>query len=117
HRNLRSETRLVCEAPPGAVFVCEYEAYPMERGDVVISPPMTFHDHWNQGTEPALWVDAYDNGHLQGFNINEKLPGGALYQEITRPEGYGRNTLGHIRRQSEEAPFPLPPVRYPWTET
>jgi len=26
HRNLRSETRLVCEAPKDAVFVCEYEA-------------------------------------------------------------------------------------------
>ncbi|HET7007598.1 MAG TPA: hypothetical protein VFK65_18980, partial [Candidatus Binatia bacterium] len=31
HRNLRSETRLVCEAPKDAMFVCEYEAYPMER--------------------------------------------------------------------------------------
>jgi hypothetical protein len=29
HRNLRSETRLVWEAPKDAVFVCEYEAYPM----------------------------------------------------------------------------------------
>src|SRR6266705_2972073 len=56
HRNMRSETRLVCQAPEEAVFVCDYEAYPMKRGDVIISPSWTFHDHWNEGSEPALFV-------------------------------------------------------------
>src|SRR5262245_64129432 len=41
HRNLRSETRLVCHAPKNAMFVCEYEAYPMERGDVIRSEEHT----------------------------------------------------------------------------
>ena len=117
HRTMRSETRLVCQAPPEAVFVCEFEAYTMERGDVVISPPWTYHDHWNRGSEPAIWVDAYDDGHYKGGSINEKLPNGALYQEITRSEGFGLATQGHARRVSWEPPFPLPPVHYPWRET
>lgn len=117
HRTMRSETRLVWQAPPGAVFVCEYEAYPMQRGDVVITPPWTFHDHFNEGSEPAIWVDAFDNGYNQGASINERLPDAAPYQEITRPQGYTRNTLGHARRLTNERPFPLPPMRYPWTET
>ncbi|MPZ15399.1 MAG: cupin domain-containing protein [Chloroflexi bacterium] len=117
HRNLRSETRLVCEAPPGAVFVCEFEAYPMERGDVVVSPPWTYHDHYNGGDEPAIFVDGYDNGYNPNVNVNEKLPGGALYEEITKPDGYTHDLRGNVRTASNEAPFPLPPMRYPWTET
>ena len=117
HRNIRSETRLVCEAPPGAVFVCEFESFPMERGDVVISPSWTFHDHWNQGNKPALWVDGYDNGYNGGVNLNERLPLDAPYQEIKKPEGYGVRTRGHARPTSGGNPYPLPPMRYPWAET
>ena len=117
HRNLRSETRLVWEAPKQAVFVCEYESYPMERGDVVVSPPWTFHDHWNQGATPAIWVDGYDNGYNRGVNINERLPNDDPYEGIKKPAAYGQRTLGHARRISEAAPFPLPPMRYPWSDT
>ena len=117
HRNLRSETRLVVEAQPGAVFVCEFEAYPMERGDVVISPPWTYHDHWNEGPEPVIFVDGYDNGYNPNVNVNEKLPDGALYEPVTKAEGYSASAYGHVRTVSEGRPFPLPPMRYPWSET
>jgi len=117
HRTMRSETRLVWRAPKGAVFVCENEAYPMERGDVVITPPWTFHDHFNEGNEPAIWIDAFDNGYNRGASINERLPDNAPYQDITRPDGYTRNVRGHVRRASGDPPFPLPSMRYPWTET
>lgn len=117
HRNLRSETRLVVEAVPGAFFVCEFEAYPMERGDVVISPPWTFHEHYNGGSEPVIFVDGYDNGYNPNVNLNERLPNGELYQAITKPEGYTRKTLGHVRPSTAERPFPLPSMRYPWSET
>ena len=117
HRNLRSETRLVVEAVPGAFFVCESEAYPMERGDIVISPPWTFHEHYNGGPEPVIFVDGYDNGYNPNVNVNEKLPGGELYQCIKKPEGYTRNTLGYLRTFGDEMPFPLPPMRYPWSDT
>ena len=89
HRNLRSETRLVCQAPKDAVFVCEYEAYPMERGDVVISPAWTFHDHWNKDTTPAIWIDGYDNGYNPNVNINERMPNDEPYEEIKKPAAYG----------------------------
>jgi 1-hydroxy-2-naphthoate dioxygenase len=118
HRTMRSETRLVLQASPGAVFVCEFEAYPMERGDVIISPPYTYHDHWNEGTEPAIFVDGYDNGwNPNVINIGGKLPDGAAFQQITRPSGYTTNTMGHVRRMYQERPFPLPPMRYRWAET
>lgn len=117
HRNLRSETRLVCEAPPEAIFVCENEAYPMERGDVVVSPPWTFHDHWNKGAAPALWIDGYDNGYNPNVNVNERMPDNEPYEEITKPPAYGQRTLGLARPIPAAAPFPLPPVRYRWGDT
>ena len=117
HRNLRSETRLVCQAPKDAVFVCEYEAYPMERGDVIISPAWTYHDHWNRDTTPAIWVDGYDNGYNPNVNINERYPDDQPYEEVTKPARYGQRTLGLARLINDEAPFPLPPIRYPWTDT
>jgi gentisate 1,2-dioxygenase len=117
HRNLRSETRLVCQAPKEAIFVCEYESYPMERGDVVISPAWTFHDHWNLGTTPAIWVDGYDNGYNPNVNVDERMPEDNPYEEIKKPAGYGQRTLGHARRVVDAGPFPLPPMRYRWKET
>ena len=117
HRNTRSETRVVCQAPPEAFFVCENESFPMARGDVIISPSWTFHDHWNQGSEPALWVDGYDNGYCGGVNLNERLPDDDPYQEIKKPAGYGANTRGHARPPWAEVPYPLPPMHYPWEET
>jgi gentisate 1,2-dioxygenase len=117
HRNTRSETRLVCEAPSDAFFVCEHEAFPMERGDVIISPSWTFHDHWNEGSTPALWVDGYDNGYNGGENLNERLPLDAPYQEVKKPADYGTRVRGHARPYVKEAPYPLPPMRYTWAET
>jgi gentisate 1,2-dioxygenase len=117
HRNMRSETRLVLQAPKEAVFVCEGEAYPMERGDVVISPAWTYHDHFNQGSQPAIFVDGYDNGYNPNVNINERLPNDAPYQAITRTEGYTLDTLGHVRALSQEEVYPLPPMRYRWADT
>jgi gentisate 1,2-dioxygenase len=117
HRTMRSETRLVWQAPPGAVFVCENEAYPMERGDVVITPSWTFHDHFNEGNGPAIWVDAFDNGYNHGASINERLPDNAPFQEITKPSGYTSATMGLARRLTDGPTFPLPSMRYPWTET
>jgi gentisate 1,2-dioxygenase len=83
----------------------------------VISPPWTYHDHFNGGSEPAIFVDGYDNGYNPNVNVNEKLPDGALYEPITRPAGYTRNVRGHLRAAAGETPFPLPPMRYAWAET
>jgi gentisate 1,2-dioxygenase len=33
----------------------------MRRGDVVLTPSMTWHDHGNEGREPVLWIDGLDS--------------------------------------------------------
>ena len=32
----------------------------MEPGDLVITPPMRWHDHGHEGTEPVIWLDGLD---------------------------------------------------------
>ena len=125
HRNMKSETRLVLTAPPEAVFVCENEGFPMERGDLIVSPTWTNHDHWNRGEEPAVFVDAYDTGYSGlGANINERFPDDAPYQTLTKSPGFAEKTLGHVQPStgqslspSSPTRYPLPPMRYPWSET
>ncbi len=120
HRNMKNETRLVWEAPAEAFFVCEYEAFPMRRGDVVISPTWTYHDHWNRGDQPAIWVECFDWGYVgmgEQRTLDEWFPPESPYQEIKRPEGYAVSTLGHARRLSDQPVYPLLPMRYPWSET
>ena len=89
-------------------------------GDLVVSPTWTFHDHYNGGDTPAIWVDGYDNGYATlgeaGKALNERYPADAPYQDIVRPDEYGLRTMGHVRPWSEEAVYPLPPMRYPWAE-
>jgi gentisate 1,2-dioxygenase len=105
HRNMRNETRLVWEAPPEAVFVCNNEAFAMERGDLIVSPTWSDHDHVNAGESPAIWVDGYDTGYARlGAEINVRFPEDSPYQEVL-----------DAQRAPERGCRPA--VRYPWTET
>ena len=49
HRNLKSETRFVVKSNPSAVFNIEGESFPMEAGDLLITPNWAWHDHTNGG--------------------------------------------------------------------
>jgi 1-hydroxy-2-naphthoate dioxygenase len=118
HRNSKNETRLVVEAPEGARFVCDGEAFPMERGDVVISPTWTTHDHENAGDAPAVWVEAFDWGYSStGVELNERYLKESPYQKIDKGEGFGLRALGRVGPIRRQPPTPRPAVRYPWAET
>jgi gentisate 1,2-dioxygenase len=32
----------------------------MGRGDLVLTPPWTWHDHGNESDEPMIWLDGLD---------------------------------------------------------
>ncbi len=124
HRNMKNETRLVWQAPEGSRFVCDGEAFPMSRGDVIVSPTWTFHDCLvpEGGTEPAIWFDGFDwgySGHGEestAYGLNEYVGEGQRHQVIDKPDGYWAKTHGLLG--DEVVPvFPLPPVHYPWVET
>jgi gentisate 1,2-dioxygenase len=119
HRNLKNETRFVIQAPRGATFVADGEAFPMEEGDLVVSPAGTDHDHHNAGTEPAIWLDGLDMGLLNfvGAEINQRYPLDSQYQAIDKPAGYFSATQDRMKALQVEGASRRPPARYPWTDT
>lgn len=119
HRNLKNETRFVIQAPPGAVFIAQGEAFPMEEGDLVVSPTGTDHDHYNGGVEPAVWLDGLDMALLNfmGTEINERYPLDSPYQAIDKPAGCFSATQDQMKGPWVDSSFRRPPVRYTWTDT
>ena len=59
HRHTPSASRFVLEGN-GGFTVIEGEKCMMNRGDLILTPQGTWHDHGNDGSEPALWVDVLD---------------------------------------------------------
>ncbi|TFV81108.1 cupin domain-containing protein [Blastococcus sp. CT_GayMR20] len=59
HRHTPSASRFVLEGN-GGYTVVEGEKCPMQRGDLILTPQGTWHDHGNDGEAPAIWVDVLD---------------------------------------------------------
>jgi gentisate 1,2-dioxygenase len=59
HRHVAGALRVFLEGT-GGYTVVNGERTNMEHGDFVITPSWTWHDHGNDGHEPAIWVDGLD---------------------------------------------------------
>jgi gentisate 1,2-dioxygenase len=59
HRHTASALRVFLEGS-GAYTSVNGERTMMERGDFVITPGWTWHDHGNEGGEPVIWLDGLD---------------------------------------------------------
>ncbi|HEY7218796.1 MAG TPA: cupin domain-containing protein [Candidatus Binatia bacterium] len=66
HRHNFAAFRFVVKGG-GAYTVVEGEKIPMAEGDLILTPPMTWHGHHND-VSPVIWIDGLDNPllfHLQ----------------------------------------------------
>jgi gentisate 1,2-dioxygenase len=59
HRHTAAAIRFILEGD-GAYTSVEGEKVPMTRGDFIVTPSWSFHDHGNEGTGPAIWLDGLD---------------------------------------------------------
>ena len=116
HRNFTSETRFVLKATPGAEFIVDGEAFPLEEGDLVTTPNWAWHDHYNGGSEPVIWLDGMDARLVSiGKHINEPFP--EAHQPVEKPEGYSSTVLGQAKPSWIKHENPTPPSRYRWADT
>jgi gentisate 1,2-dioxygenase len=60
HRHTPSAIRFMLHGE-GAYTTIEGDKFVMRRGDLVVTPSMTWHDHGNEGAEPVVWTDALDS--------------------------------------------------------
>ena len=97
HRHTQSALRLVMDGE-GAYTAVDGERTTMRRGDFIITPSWTFHDHGNLGNEPVVWLDGLDIPTVRFFDAGFAEHGASASQETTRAEGdalarYGNNML------------------------
>lgn len=134
HRHPPSASRFALFGDGGFTSV-EGEKCSMARGDLVITPHGSWHDHGNDGDEPIIWVDLLDlpivdalrNTWTMDYEYFEAQPGGApvqrRVQSISRPAGYSAKLYGtggvkprlasHRRGQGRGSPMFV----YRWSDT
>lgn len=118
HRHSQSALRFVMEGQ-GAHTTVDGERTMMEPGDFVITPPMTWHDHGNESSEPMFWMDGLDIPVVQFFDASFAEGLSEDEQPVTRPLGdsharYGHNLLPvDLKRASKSSPM----FNYPYAQT
>jgi gentisate 1,2-dioxygenase len=71
------------------------------RGDLILTPNGTWHDHGNDGAEPVAWIDVLDFPLMEFLDcvwLDEAFPGetegNARAQRVTRPNSYSHKLYG-----------------------
>lgn len=60
HRHTPNAVRFMLRGE-GAYTTVEGDKCVMKRGDLVVTPSMTWHDHGNEGAGPVIWTDGLDS--------------------------------------------------------
>ena len=117
HRHTQSALRFIVEGS-GAYTSVDGERTTMHPGDFIITPPWTWHDHGNPGSEPVVWMDGLDIHIVRLFDAGfmETFP--EEVQPVTRKEGdsyarYGNNMapLGPLPSSKTSPIFNYPYAR------
>src|ERR687887_288227 len=67
HRHTPSASRFVLDGA-GGFTVVEGEKLRMSRGDLILTPTGTWHDHGNDGTQAVIWVDVLNVPLVESLN-------------------------------------------------
>lgn len=119
HRHAQSALRLVIEGE-GAFTAVDGERIPMRPGDLILTPPGTWHDHGHEGTEPVVWMDGLDIPIVAAFDASYAEKGTWEQHPPTRPVGdnrvrYGRNLRPPVGAAGGET-GPSRLMHYPYAE-
>jgi gentisate 1,2-dioxygenase len=119
HRHTQSALRFIVEGS-GAYTAVDGERTTMHPGDFIITPPWTWHDHGNPGSEPVVWMDGLDIQIVQLFDAGfmETFP--EEVQPVAKREGDSYNRFGHNLAPLEPvAPFAKtsPIFSYPYARS
>ena len=119
HRHTQSALRLVLDGE-GAYTAVDGERTTMKRGDFIITPAWTFHDHGNLGDTPVVWLDGLDIPLLRFFDAGFAEHADVNAQSELRPEGdalarYGNNMLPLDFEQKASQPTKV--FVYPYERT
>lgn len=115
HKHSPSAVRFVIEGN-GGFTVVNGEKLPMEKGDLILTPPGLWHEHGHEGSGPVVWLDALDLPLIYGIDASYAIEGER--QVIDKavgtctaryPQG-GLLPYGSLDRKSNKYPL----LRFPW---
>ncbi|MBC7203133.1 MAG: cupin domain-containing protein [Pusillimonas sp.] len=92
HRHPPSASRFILHGGDGGWTAVEGEKCMMARGDLILTPNGTWHNHGNDGKEPVIWVDLLDlplaenlnNSWVMEYDYYEAKPGEQPAQRTTQ---------------------------------
>lgn len=117
HQHTPSAVRIAIEGR-GAFTLVDGERLAMEKGDVILTPSGSWHEHGHEGDGPFIWMDALDLPLIYGIEASFSLEGAA--QSVRKPLGFGGASFhgaGLIPYRSldqKRAPYPL--LRFAWRD-
>jgi gentisate 1,2-dioxygenase len=85
----------------GGYTTIEGERCEASRGDLILTPNGTWHDHGNDGSEPVIWIDVLDFPLMEFLDcvwLDEEYPGetagNARAQRVVHEPGYSHKLYG-----------------------
>ena len=85
----------------GGYTTIEGERCEAARGDLILTPNGTWHDHGNDGAEPVVWIDVLDFPLMEFLDcvwLDDEYPGetagNARAQAVTNDRAYSRRLYG-----------------------
>lgn len=115
HRHTANALRFVIEGS-GACTVVDGKPCPMEPGDLILTPSMTWHEHMNEGTGRVMWLDVLDVPLMEFLQVNTFEPGPprnlpqSMDDSAFAVPGLMPQDVGLPRQHS-------PMFRYPWSKS
>ena len=117
HRHTPSAIRFVIEGDGGYTIV-NGEKCPMEKGDLILTPSGTWHEHWHAGKNPVVWLDALDLPIIGALEVCYVVEGKrqTIHNAADRSQtAYRRSGLvPYASLGKQRADYPL--IRFPWRD-
>ena len=115
HRHTMAALRFVIDGA-GAVTVVDGKSCWMERGDMILTPGWTWHEHTHEGEERIVWVDALDVP-LHNFLDNGVFEPGPAHDVPDLPSDLAFSAPGLTPKTLYDDIVHSPMYRYPWQAT
>ncbi|MGH7110773.1 MAG: cupin domain-containing protein [Stellaceae bacterium] len=101
HIHTPNASRTILSAEGGYTTI-EGERIAAARGDLILTPNGTWHDHGNDGNSPVVWMDVLDFPLMEFLDCvwldeayDGATSGNARTQAVTRPPDYSQKLYGH----------------------
>lgn len=112
HRHTMNALRFVLEGE-GATTIVEGKTCAMERGDLILTPGWTWHEHVHAGAKRSVWVDVLDVPFQRLMRTARFEPGPAHDHAVVPPDAaFAAAGLTPQSPGMEQVYSPL--FRYPW---